>query len=167
VLVVAARKRWTECRCLRRRSLRDCSAVLAPAAGLQTRCAQTGRPLESPLALRSSGDDSKAAHLRQPLLLRHCLARGVSSFTAPHSERRRRLRAANQQRSTLARRDRLFDQSVLDRVMRQLCITSHRHFFENARAVNTDCLGAQCEFGRNIRQSLARCDQLQRLKFAV
>ena len=37
-----------------RRALRAFSAVLAPAAGLQTRCAQTGRPLTTPLALRSS-----------------------------------------------------------------------------------------------------------------
>ncbi len=30
--------------------------------------------------LRSSGDDSKAAHLRQPLLSRHCLVRDVFLF---------------------------------------------------------------------------------------
>jgi len=37
------------------------TAVLTPAAGLQTRCAQTGRPLTTPLALRSSGDDSEGS----------------------------------------------------------------------------------------------------------
>ena len=56
------------------------TAVLAPAAGLQLAALKTGRPLEAPLALRSSGDDSKAAPLRQPLLWRHSLARGVFSF---------------------------------------------------------------------------------------
>ena len=33
--------------------------------------------------LRSSGDDSKAAHLRQPLLSRHCLVRDVY-LSFPH-----------------------------------------------------------------------------------
>ena len=37
--------------------------------------------LKAPALLRSSGDDSKAAHLRQPLLSRHCLARGVFLFS--------------------------------------------------------------------------------------
>ena len=57
---------------------RPCTDIRAPAErtlarvtmsrrvwSLQTRCAQTGRPLRTPLALRSSGDDSKAVPLRQ------------------------------------------------------------------------------------------------------
>ncbi len=41
---------------------------------------------KAPAWLRSSGDDEKAAHLRQPLLSRHRPARGVFSFS-PHQVR--------------------------------------------------------------------------------
>ena len=62
------------------------------ARGPATRCAQR-RPLEAPLALRSSGYDSKAPPLRQPCCLDHpdvvlpkqvgCLTRKVGRHDLP------------------------------------------------------------------------------------
>ena len=64
--VLAARKRWAERRCLRRRSLRDCSAVLAPAAGLQTRLRSDRQALKCP-ADAPLLDDAKGRTLRPTL----------------------------------------------------------------------------------------------------
>ena len=80
IVSVKQQQRLTQLRRLRRRPLKWQPLRYSRQRGPATRCAQTGRPLEAPLALRSSGDDSKAAPLRQPLLWRHSLARGVFSF---------------------------------------------------------------------------------------
>ena len=63
-------QRLTQLRRLRRRALRANPAVLAEPARKEAKAFFRST---NPARLRSSGDDSKAAPLRQPLLSRHCL----------------------------------------------------------------------------------------------
>ena len=74
---IAVRKRWAELACLGVGHVVPTTAVLTPSARNKAKALFRST---APALLRSSGDDSKAAQLRQPLLSRRYLDLDVFRF---------------------------------------------------------------------------------------